>query len=310
MSRSILLHQNVPDAIIFRDTLATLAVNFEVFVWPDCPSLESVEVAVIWQEMNAFPAMLPNLGLLLVCGSGVDSVIESVSVPRSVPVVRLVDPHIKERVSDYVVMAALNHVRKWDHYARHQKEARWDRMTDISVKPKVGIMGLGLIGETTAQKLLAMGFETCGWVRTRRSRNLTEVYVGDKELHDFARQCAIVICILPLTHRTRGILCQQFFERLPEGAYLINVGRGGHLVDDDLLQALDDGHLSGACLDVFESEPLPVQHPFWSNPRITVTPHIAGGLRPEWQAAHAAEVIYDHMNGRTLKGVVNHDTQY
>jgi glyoxylate/hydroxypyruvate reductase A len=310
VKKSIVLHPAVPDVTTFHITLISLITDFLIFIWPECSSLESVEVAVIWQDSNDFLFNLPNLRLLLVCGSGVDSIIEKISILKSVLVIRLVDNKIKERVSDYVVMAVLNHIRRWNHYIECQREAKWNKATDFYIKPKIGVMGLGLVGEVTVEKLVALGFETCGWVRTDRPRKLAEIYVGDNELYKFARQCSIVVCILPLTYKTQGILCQDFFEQLPKGAYVINVGRGGHLIDADLLHMLHVGHISGACLDVFENEPLPKEHPFWCNTKVTITPHIAGGVDAKFQATYAAEIICHYVNGDKLLGIVDYKANY
>lgn len=166
------------------------------------------------------------------------------------------------------------------HYATNTKP----------VKPKVGIMGLGLIGSITASKLRNMGYEVCGGVKTSRPR-FAEVYVGLEEIDDFAKQCEVIVCQLPLTEEMRGILNRRLFSVLPDGAYLISVGRGAHVVEDNLLLAIETGKLSGASLDVFEIEPLPVNHPFQAIPQITITPHIAGYVGTETQAPYAAEVI-------------------
>jgi len=171
-------------------------------------------------------------------------------------------------------------------------------------------MGLGLVGEATAERLVPLGFDVCGWVRTPRPRALPEVYVGDAELGAFARRFGILVCQLPLTRQTRRILCARLFDQLPWGAFLINVGRGGHLNESDLLAAIESGKLSGACLDVFEVEPLPAEHPFRFHSKITVTPHVAGKLIPERQALHAASIIASAYHGGRPAGVVDYDACY
>ncbi|MBZ8183087.1 NAD(P)-dependent oxidoreductase [Oscillatoria salina] len=308
--KTILLHSEIPGAQKFQEVLEAETVGFRVALSIDEVAPEDVEIAIIWLTVPDYLQRLPNLKLILVCGSGVDSIIHATTLPRHISLVRLVDPFLRDRVSDYVIKSIQNHILSRKDY--FELEDTSDLTIDNISFPKltVGIMGLGLVGEATAKKLLALGFNVCGWVRTSRPRALPQVYVGKAELGDFARKSQILVCLLPLTNQTQGILNCHLFDQLPDSSFLINVGRGDHLNEADLLSALDSGKLSGACLDVFKVEPLPADHLFQSHPKITVTPHIAGGLVPEQQATYAARVIACHYRGEIPPGVVDFHASY
>ena len=307
--KTIVLHPRILNVESFREAISSQVSDFGVEILSDNVNPDAVEIVVIWLEVMDCIGKFPNLKLILVCGSGVDSVINMVSLPQNIPLVRVIDRTLQDHVSDYVVMAVLNHTRRWNHYMNLQHQKHWEWKKSYRTKPTIGIMGLGAMGNVTARKLIAMGFKVCGWVRGEHARIISDVYQGREALDKFAKQCEIMVCMLPLTPETKGILNNDLFNRLPKGAYLINVGRGSHLIEDDLITALDSDHLSGACLDVFESEPLQDNHPFWTHPKITITPHIAGVLLAEEQAMQAAQLIKSFYN-QTLKDVVNYHAGY
>ena len=214
---------------------------------------------------------------------------------------RLVDPDLIAQMGEYVCAAALWFHRRFDDYARQQGENLWRPLPPpLTSKRRVGILGLGEIGQDVAAKLVALGFPVHGW--SRRPKHLPQVtgYHGDGQLEAFLSQSNILVCLLPLTPATRGILNRDTFARLPAGAYLINVARGGHLVEDDLLEALAGGQIAGAALDVFNQEPLPPEHPFWQHPQIKITPHVAGLTRAETAAPQIAENLARLARGEPL----------
>ena len=307
--KTIVLHPNIVNVESFREAISSQISGFAVEILSDSVNPDAVEIVVIWLEVMDCIRNFRNLKLILVCGSGVDTVINMVSLPQNIPLVRVVDRTLQDHVSDYVVMAVLNHTRCWNHYINLQHQKHWEWKKSYRTKPTIGIMGLGAMGNVTATKLIALGFKVCGWVRGEYPRIISDVYQGREALDNFAKHCEIMICMLPLTRETKGILNNDLFNRIPKGAYLINVGRGHHLIEDDLIAALDSNHLSGACLDVFECEPLQYNHPFWTHPKITITPHIAGILLAEEQAMQAAKLIRSFYN-QTLKDVVNYHAGY
>lgn len=307
--KTIVLHPGIMDVENFRETISSQTPDFGVEVFSDSVNPQAVEIVILWLDVMDCIGYFPNLKLILVCGSGIDRVIKMASLPKNIPLVRVIDLTLQDHVSDYVVMAVLNHTRSWNHYMNLQHRKHWEFDKYYRTKPMIGIMGLGAMGDAAAKKLLAMDFKVCGWVRGAHARTLSNVYQGRENLDKFAKQCEIIVCMLPLTPETKGILNNSLFNTLPKGAYLINIGRGSHLNEDDLIAALDSDQLSGACLDVFESEPLPDNHPFWTHPKITITPHIAGVLLAEEQAIQAAKLINQFYN-LTLKDVVDYHAGY
>lgn len=308
--RTILIHSDVRGVDKFSEILSTDTTNFHVASSIDDIELKNIEVVIIWLHAPDYLSQLPNLRLVLICGSGVDHIVNSPNLPHNIPLVRLVDPFLRDHVSAYVVEHILKHF--FPDLVYHNIEEDWaGTLKNIErKKPKIGIMGLGLVGTAIAEKLLNMGFEVCGWVRTSRPRSINEVYVGNEQLRDFAEQCEVLVCQLPLTKETRGILNSHLFDLLPKGAYLINVGRGGHLIEADLFLALKSGKLSGACIDVFEVKPLPSDHPFHTNPKIVVTPHIAGYVGPETQAPYAAQIVSSYYRNEKITGMVDYNAHY
>ena len=174
----------------------------------------------------------------------------------------------------------------------------------------IGIMGMGQLGADAARKLVQLDFKVAGWSRTPKSIDGVESYAGNEALDDFLSRSDVLICLLPLTAVTRGILNRGLFQKLPAGAYLINVARGAHLIEEDLVTALDAGHLSGACLDVFQTEPLPPDHPFWSHPNIMITPHISSITDPLAVMPQILDNYRSMKTGKPLKHVIDVDRGY
>jgi glyoxylate/hydroxypyruvate reductase A len=209
-------------------------------------------------------------------------------------------------MSEYVVLAVLNHCRQFDVYRTDQSQKNWQpRIPLLSANMRIGIMGLGQLGKDAARKLSALGFAVSGWSKTPKTIVGADCFAGAEALDDFLPRTRILICMLPLTPQTKGILNQHTFDRLPAGAYVINVARGAHLIEDDLLAALDADQLSGACLDVFETEPLPSDHPFWDHPKIKVTPHISSITFPRAVAPQIIDNYRRSLAGQPLLHVVD-----
>jgi glyoxylate/hydroxypyruvate reductase A len=197
------------------------------------------------------------------------------------------------------------------HFIAQQRERTWREIQITqAAKRRVGIMGLGLLGQAVLERLKAFGFPLAGWNRSPRTIEDVSCYAGGQALSEFLARTDILVCLLPLTSETRGILNTRLFEALPRGGQLVNVGRGGHLVEADLIEALDHGVLSAAVLDVAEHEPLPAGHPFWSHPRILLTPHIASMTTPEAAVEFVLETIARHRRGEALPGQVDLDRGY
>jgi glyoxylate/hydroxypyruvate reductase A len=283
----------------------------KVEVWPEISDPEKVEFAVCWKQPPHVLSQFPNLKCISSIGAGVEHLLNDTTIPVGVPLVRLVDDDLKQSMAEYVVLGVLEHFRKLEGYRKLQGQARWEEIQIPHISQLgIGIMGFGEIGQFVAKKLSDFGFRVCGWNRSRRHDGEMRVYSGRDELGEFLGSANVLVCLLPLTAETESILNEQNLGQLPPGAYLINAGRGGHLVESDLLSALDSGHLSGALLDVFREEPLPGGHPFWNHDKITVTPHIASITNPVSASAEVVENYRRVLNNEPLLNLVDIDSGY
>lgn len=302
--------QDVPPAPWIRALQAELP-DLEVYVWPDHGDAEAVEFALIWGPHAAEMGRFPNLKAMISLGAGVDHILEQRDRPPDVPIVRLVDPGLRTGMLEYVLYAVFRYHRRMPEYEMQQKRRVWiERRQYLPSERRIGILGLGEIGTVCAEVLERLGFDVIGWSRTKKEIHNVGCFYGNEALAAFLGQSSILICLLPLTPETAGVLNRDAFAALPPGAYLINVGRGGHVVEEDLMAALDSGHVAGATLDVFQTEPLPRDHPFWTHPNVTVTPHIAALTLPQTAAPTIAEIIQRARAGRPLLNVVDPERGY
>jgi len=255
--------------------------GLDLRVWPEVEDPQAVEFALTWRHPHGAFKRFPNLKCIASMGAGVDNILSDPDLPAGVPITRIVDPSMAQSMSEYVVMAVLNYCRNALFFRDRQAEGVWKPVIPkLAADETVGILGLGQLGMDAARKLKALGFTVAGWRRSQQSVTWVDTYNGPAQFGAFLAVTRILVNVLPLTAETRGILNCDTFARLPQGAYVINVARGAHLVETDLLAAIDSGQLSGACLDAFQTEPLPSDHPFWAHQKITVTPHIASLTNP------------------------------
>ena len=270
-----------------------------------------VDYAVAWKPPQGLLKRYPNLKAILSLGAGVDHLASDPELPTHVPVVRLVDPGLTWGMTEYVVWAVLGHHRRTREYRQLQAEHRWERL-DVPLAPsrRVGVMGLGELGADAARALTAMRFEVAGWSNRRKEIDGVESFAGTDEFSRFLARSEILVSLLPLTQATTGILNRHTLGELPKGACLVNAARGGHLVEEDLLELLGTGQIAEATLDVFREEPLPAGHPFWDHPRITVTPHEAAITPAESAAATIAENIRKIERGEPPSPVVDFSKGY
>jgi glyoxylate/hydroxypyruvate reductase A len=279
-------------------------------LWPDIGDPAAVRYLVAWVPPDDIATTFPNLELVFSVGAGVDQ-FDASKLPAHIPLVRMLEPGIAETMIEYVTMAVLGLHRDLLHFISQQKEQVWREIRITPAKRRrVGVMGLGQLGQAALERLKAFGFPLSGWNRSPRKIEGASCFAGMEALPDFLAQTDILVCLLPLTDETRGILNADLFARLPRGARLVNVGRGPHLVEADFLAALDSGALSGAVLDVTEPEPLPAGHPFWSHPRILLTPHNASMTTPDTAVDFVLDVIARHGRGEELPGLVDRSRGY
>jgi glyoxylate/hydroxypyruvate reductase A len=289
---------------------AQKAPDLRFRIWPDVGDPGDVRFLAAWMPPAEIMATFPNLELLFSVGAGVDQ-FDFSALPAELPVVRMVEPGIIDSMVEYATLAVLALHRDLVSYAAQQREQVWRQ---IRVRPasqrRVGILGLGSLGEAVSRKLAGFGFPVAGWSRSRRAIEGVTCYAGAEEMKAFLARSDILVCLLPLTAETRGILSADLFAMLPEGARLANCGRGGHLDQDALLSALGSGQISAAVLDVTDPEPLPAGHPLWSHPHVLVTPHIASMTQPETAVDVVLDNLRRHRAGEPLVGLVDRGRGY
>jgi glyoxylate/hydroxypyruvate reductase A len=306
-----LLHTSNPvRGRVWRGIFAAEAPEIAFVEMADAPDLSTVRYLAAWEPSADLIAQLPALEVLFSVGAGVDQ-FDMAALPDHVRVVRMIEPGIAEGMVEYVTMAALALHRNLIDYGVAQREGRWAPIELVPAgERRIGVMGLGNLGQAALRALAPFGFPLSGWSRSPRTIEGVECHAGEGALADFLGGADILICLLPLTGDTRGILCRETLSLLPRGAGLINVGRGGHLVARDLLSLLDAGHLSGAVLDVTDPEPLPPDHALWAHPRVLVTPHIASMTRADSAARALIANIRRHHAGAPMEGEVARSRGY
>ena len=270
-------------------------------------ALDSIDYFVGFRPEPGFLKSLSKLKAVISLGAGVDGFLKDPTFPRHLPLVRSIDPNLAREMSEYVAMHVLILHRHQRFFDAAQAEHQWRQkmMTRGPAQTRIGILGIGAMGGLIAERLLAFEFQVSGWSRSRKTVPGVKSFAGAEEFSSFLGQCDMLVCALPLTPDTKGILNAKNFAQMPKGAAVINVARGQHLIEDDLIAALDSGHLSAAVLDVFQTEPLPEDSPIWRHPKITATPHIAGITSPAAALAHVEDTIRRVETGAPLINVVD-----
>jgi glyoxylate/hydroxypyruvate reductase len=300
----------------WRDRLRTELPD-ATLVTPDTGFDEaSVEYALVWHPPEGVLSRLGNLRLVFSLGAGVEHVLRDSTYPRHVPLVRVVDERLTSQMCEYVALHSLALVRDQAAFAALQRGRVWRSESPRTARDvRVGVMGLGELGRAVADTLRQLGFQVAGWSRTRHKMSDVDCYAGADELGEFLGRTDILVCLLPLTPRTAGMVDLGLLERLARDGVLgapalISAGRGRVHVESDILRALDDGVLSHAVLDVFETEPLPPESPLWSHPAVTVTPHCAAVAAQEDILRQVVATIDEDRGGRPPRHVVDVDQGY
>lgn len=295
----------------WQQALKSLLPDLKVGIYPDDSKRKEVEFALVWHPPLGVFENYPNLKVIASTGAGVDHILKDPNLPNDVTITRVVDQRLTNDMSIYLLAQVMNHIRNIAYYRLEQQEKKWSPKPYLDHKNiRIGIMGMGELGQDVAGKLKHLGLNIHGWSRTQKDISDIKVFAGNNEYPEFLAQSDILICLLPLTKETFNILNTDTFNMLPEGAYVINVARGEHLVVDDLIDALDSGHLSGACLDVFREEPLAKEHMFWNHPKISITPHVASITSPESVAPQIVENYKRMKNGDVLLNSVSKSAGY
>ncbi|MDA0315777.1 MAG: glyoxylate/hydroxypyruvate reductase A [Bacteroidetes bacterium] len=287
MSLAIISPGRDPKAWIAALQYHHSTIDLQVFPHIDRP--EDVEMALLWQHPQGYLKNFSNLKLISSLGAGVDHILSDPAVGDELPIVRIVDEKLTWSMTNYVIMGVLNYHRQVIRYLGDQKKKVWD-MSKPEIPTRVGVMGVGILGGDVLDKLNGLGFEVVGFGFSEK-KDFRYPYFQKNQLEDFLLQVNVLVCLLPLTSDTEGILNLSLFRKCKKGTFLINVARGKHLIEEDLLVALEERLLSGALLDVFQEEPLPDEHPFWKENRIQLTPHIASVTNP---LAAAPQIIENY----------------
>ncbi|MEZ5593986.1 MAG: glyoxylate/hydroxypyruvate reductase A [Gammaproteobacteria bacterium] len=298
------------DPAAWKAAMASVLPELELDIWPAVSEPEAIEVALVWKPPPGVLAQFTQLRLICGLGQGVDFLFDDPALPKNVPITRLVDPDLIAQMSEYVCAATLWHHRRFEDYRAFQRAAEWWPLAPPKTSGcRVGILGLGSIGQDIAQKLAYLGFPVQGWSRSPKNLSGIDCFAGDEQLADFLAGCNVVVCVLPLTATTRGILNRQNLACLPPGALVINVARGGHVVEDDLLAALDVDILR-ARYWMFSGRNRCHRHTLSGTILVVMTPHIAGLTRPETAARQIADNIRRLLQGQPLCNQVEQQRQY
>lgn len=302
--------QTVP---AWQASFRACAPDLDVRSWND-PTVapEDVRYAMVWDPEPGRLAQFPNLALVSSSAVGLDFIVADPHYPAHVPLVRMLTEEQQDRMGEYVCLGALTLLRDMKRVHRAQEAGRWDHFEPerSARETRVGVMGLGHLGLYAATMLAGLGFQVAGWSLGRKSAPGVESFAGPGELDAFLARSDILVCLLPDTPATRGVLNARNLGLLPRGAGLVNAGRGTHMVEADLLAALDAGQLSGAMLDVFPVEPLPADSLIWRHPKIIVTPHVASFGSRAARARHLTETIAAFERGEPLPGLYRPDRGY
>ena len=306
MSFLIVSTQRDPKAWV--EALKAEAPHLDLEVYPEVKNPEKVEFALSWKHPHGIFRKFPNLKVIASMGAGIDHIISDNDIPEHIRITRVVDEQLTKDMSVFVLALVLEHLR---NLAQHHCSKEWKHGSYLRPEEvQIGIMGMGVLGVGVAEKLIQNKFNVTGWSRTKKEILGVTTFHGDDQLQDFLEDSRVLVNLLPLTSETKNILNKELFKKLPEGAYVINVARGEHLVEEDLLEMINQGHLSGAALDVFRKEPLPEGHPFWDNEKIKVSPHIASVTHPKSVVPQILENYQRMKEEKELQNTVDREKEY
>jgi glyoxylate/hydroxypyruvate reductase len=299
-------------ASLWREWLGKEMPGLQFLQWPgEVEDKAGIDYALVWKPEKGLLRTFPDLKAIFSLGAGVDHLFSDPELPEGVPVVRLVDRALTQGMTEYVLYWTIHYHRRMADYLRQAEDGVWQQHLQADTKfRRVGILGLGELGGDAARKLASLGFDVAGWSRGPKEIEGVTCHHCGEGLPAFLARTEILICLLPLTEETRGIVNAETLSHLPDQAYVINCARGPHVVDADLLAALDSGRLAAATLDVFHAEPLPADHPYWNHPKVTVTPHMASLTVPSSAAEYVAENIRRVERGEAPRNIVDPSKGY
>ncbi|SAL56353.1 2-hydroxyacid dehydrogenase [Caballeronia humi] len=306
----ILFYEQHADAALWMHDLARELPEADLREWQPGDTAPA-DYAIVWRAPRELFANRPDLKAVFNLGAGVDAILdverkEPGTLPPNAKLVRLEDTGMAQQMVEYATHAVLRYMRRFDEYDTLQREGRWEK---LKAHPRasftVGVLGLGVLGTEVARTLTALGVPVRGYSRSEKQVDGVTTYAGDAQFDAFLDGVKVLINLLPHTPNTEGVLNRRTFAKLAHGAYLVNLARGAHLVDEDLLQALESGQIAAATLDVFHTEPLPADHPFWRTPRVTITPHISAETLREESIVQIAQKVKAMERGEPIGGIVD-----
>ncbi len=301
----VVLKVNGPRANWWKEHMSSLLPDFDVFLSTEEMEKETIDFAIVWKPEPGWLKTFENLKCIVSIGSGIDHILCDPELPKHLPIIRTTGHDLSVRMREYVVLHTLRLHRRLPEIVAAQDVREWRQLIEPPAhERRVGVMGLGNLGADCAQALASLGFNVAGWSRSPKSLDGIDCYSGPEGKKAFLQRSEIIVCMLPLTPETEGIMNAEFFSTLPKGACIINTARGQHLVEQDLLDALESGQIRAATLDVFHIEPLPVEHPFWDHPDVLVTPHVASLLDPEAGGKAIAENIRKFIAGDKVENLI------
>ena len=295
----------------WREALSKRIPGLDFRVWPDIGDPKEIGFALVWKVPAGAYGGMTNLKAICSLGQGVDHIFAEPNLPEGAHILRIVDPWMAQAMAEWVLLQVLRFHRQGMEYEQFEREKRWVKLPAPETSTRrVGILGMGALGAQAATTIAALGFDVAGWSRTRKEIEGVTSFAGAAEFDAFLARTDILCCLLPLTPETTDLINADTMAKLPKGAFVVNSGRGAQLVEEDLLAALDSGHIAGAALDVFRTEPLPADHPFWEHPKVQVWPHVSAQTNAESGADQVAENIRRVFAGEEPFNTVSRERKY
>ncbi|TYQ05784.1 UNVERIFIED_ORG: glyoxylate/hydroxypyruvate reductase A [Zoogloea ramigera] len=284
----------------------------EFEIWHAGEKSQPCDYAVVWSPPEAMLPELAQVKAIFNTGAGVDALLRfGDAIPREIPIIRLGDAGMGLQMAEYVTHAVLRYFRRFDDYERQARAGIWAALPPYNREDfAIGVLGLGALGMRVIEALAPFGFPLRGWSRTEKRIDGVQCYQGLDGLDTFLRGSRVLVCMLPLTPETNNLIDRSNLGKLPAGAYVINVARGAHIAEPELLSLIKSGHIAAATLDVFRNEPLPAQHPFWQEPRITITPHISALTLRRESVQQIADKIRSFESGQPVADIVDRNLGY
>ena len=287
----------------------SISKDINIFIWPDIPNYDIIDCVCLWKHPKGSLAKFNNLKLIYSMGAGVDHIVYDDSLPKNTPICRISDEKLAFSMTNYIITAVMFYHRRLLKYNEDKKNKVWDNDTHPEIPVKIGILGYGSLGSDAGDKLKYLGFDVIGYSLNKKQIDTTKIYYGD-QIDEFLNNINILICTVPYTSKTNNLLSSDLFKKLNDNTYLINVSRGKVQNESDIIKYLENGKLSGAFLDVFEEEPLPISSKLWNHEKVQITPHNASITNQEAAVPQIIENYKRVISSKKLLNQVDIDNEY